>query len=307
MSFTKGTFDGRYIFINDKANTRVARIRCDVMKCDKMIELPNQYTVHGMRPQKFPRTGYVFCNGEYEVPMPNDGKVLDDPKQVHLDLLGRRRRHDEDCLADYGRRQPRQHRRRLSGKVRVLHLLQLRAGHDAGRHDGKGAGLGRYLQHQAYRRGGEKGDFKTVAGAPVIDGRQGSPYTRYVPVSNSPHGINTAPDGIHVVANGKLSPTVTVFDVRLFDQLFDDKIKPREVVVAESLPADRHLFEGHAATARPGSGAARRTGDPASGRAHHWPRSDAPPTLLRHRRRDAQPWCYRAAVLARALRTRRAG
>ncbi|MDI6835045.1 MAG: cupredoxin domain-containing protein, partial [Rhizobiaceae bacterium] len=37
----------------------------------------------------------------------------------------------------------------------------------------------------------------------------------------------------HIVANGKLSPTATVMDVRLFDQLFDDKIKPRDVVVAE--------------------------------------------------------------------------
>ena len=57
--------------------------------------------------------------------------------------------------------------------------------------------------------------------------------TRYVPVPNSPHGINTAPDGIHFVANGKLSPTVTVFDARKLDDLFDDKIQPRDVVVAE--------------------------------------------------------------------------
>jgi nitrous-oxide reductase len=76
-------------------------------------------------------------------------------------------------------------------------------------------------------------DYKEMEGVPVVDGRHGSKYTRYVPISNNPHGCNTAPDGIHVMINGKLSPTVSVLDVRKFDDLFNDKIKPRDVVVAE--------------------------------------------------------------------------
>src|SRR3546814_7653935 len=79
----------------------------------------------------------------------------------------------------------------------------------------------------------KSGDFKTMNGVPVVDGRHGSKYTRYIPVPNSPHGCNAAPDGIHVVLNGKLSPTVTVLDVRKLDDLFAGKIKERDCVVAE--------------------------------------------------------------------------
>ncbi|RZN35200.1 TAT-dependent nitrous-oxide reductase [Bradyrhizobium sp. Leo121] len=233
MSFTNGTYDGRYVFINDKANTRLARIRTDIMKCDKIIEIPNQYTIHGMRLQRYPRTGYVFCNGEYEVPLPNDGKVLDDKSKYWSIFTAV----DGDTMkiawqvmvdgnldntdADY------------QGKYAFATCYNSEKGVTLAEMTASEQDWVTVFNIKRIEEAVKKGDYKEMNGVPVIDGRHGSPCTRYVPVSNSPHGLNAAPDGIHVVANGKLAPTVSVLDVRLLDQLFDDKIKPRDVVVAE--------------------------------------------------------------------------
>lgn len=232
-SFTEGTYDGRYLFANDKANTRVCRIRLDVMKCDKIIQLPNQHTVHGLRVQKYPRTGYVFANGEDRVPIPNDGSVLDDHKQYHAIFSAI----DGDTMkvawqvmidgnldnvdADY------------QGKYAFATCYNSEEGVNLAEMMAKDQDWIVVFNLKRIEEAVAKGDFKEMGGVPVVDGRKGSPYTRYIPVSNGPHGMNTAPDGIHIVANGKLSPTVTVMDVRLFDDLFDDKIKPRDTVVAE--------------------------------------------------------------------------
>jgi len=234
LSYTNGTYDGRYIFVNDKASARLARVGLAMMEVDAIVEIPNAQGTHGIFPQRH-KTGLVLCNSEFRLPMPNDGRDLDDPSKyaaMHTAIDGETMKvvwqvmvqgNMDLCATDYEGKYSFATCYNSEGGVTleqmmaadqdwlyVFHLANIQAAVDAGEVI-------------------TVGDFDKV-----VDARSGdNEFVQRIPVPKSPHGVNVSPDGKYAVCSGKLSPTCSVVDISKLADVFAGKIKPRAAVVAE--------------------------------------------------------------------------
>ena len=235
LSYTDGTYDGRYVFVNDKSQARLARVNIKTMETDKIVDIPNAQGTHGIFPQRH-KTGLVMCNSEYRTPLPNDGRDMMDPTKyaaLHTAI-------DGETME-------------VKWQVMVEGNLDLAATDYKGLYsfatcyNAEGAvtleGMMANDQDYCYvfnianiEAAVKAGKTITIGESkvPVVDARGAdSEFVQRVPVPKSPHGVNIDPTGKYAICSGKLSPTCTVIDIDKLADVFAGKIKPRDSVVAE--------------------------------------------------------------------------
>ena len=223
LSQTDGLHDGRWLFVNDNANNRVARINLRDFKTHQILgPIPNSSGNHG---SSFvtENTEYVLVATRFSVPL---------PKGRHADLE--------------------QYEKEFNGVVSGIQVDQKDGTMSVGWQiltppfnwdlgsTGKGPSSGwafwtSYNTEMAFEtleanatqldrdyaavvnwRAAEaavkNGQVSRLGDVPVIDPAKVPGVMYFLPVPKSPHGIDTDPSGRWIVASGKLQPVASVFD-----------------------------------------------------------------------------------------------
>ncbi len=220
LSESGGEYDGRYCWINDKINGRLARVNLKYFETDSITDIPNVQSCHGCAVQS-PDTKYVYGVGEFRVPIPNDGSINPDNSDKYWSVLAAL--NPESMEVEW--------------EVRVSGNLD---NADSDKDGNWVFGTG-YNKEEAFEIEGmtrddrdyikafdvgaieqaiNNGDAQDVNGVPVLDGRRNSPLNKggnpivyYIPTPKSPHGLDVDPTGRYATASGKLSPTVTMVEI----------------------------------------------------------------------------------------------
>ncbi len=224
LSETNGDYDGRWLFVNDNANNRVARIDLRDFKVKQILgPIPNISGYHG---GSFvtPNTEYILAASRFSVPLPKgtyapveeyatrykgvvsgiavDPKtgemsvgwqVLMPPFNFDLGDAGKGPSHGWAFWTSYNTE-------RAIGKLEVTSTQRERD---------YIAAVNWRAAEQAIR----DGKFTVIGGVKVIDPKTVPGVVYLIPCSKSPHGVDVSPDGRYIVASGKLASITTVFNI----------------------------------------------------------------------------------------------
>jgi nitrous-oxide reductase len=223
LSETNGDYDGRWLFINDNANSRIARIDLQNFQTKQIIgPVPNLSGLHG-GPFVTPNTEYVFGATRFAIPIPKGSYVpLEQYKEKFFSPVA-----GFKVDKDTGEM-------KLAWEV-LLPPIDLDLA-DSGKQDSDGwVFWSSYNSEMAHENlevnasqndrdflvalnwkaaeaaaAANKGDL--VDGVQMLDPRKIPEIAYLIPVAKSPHGSDVSPDGKYIVASGKLASQTTVYE-----------------------------------------------------------------------------------------------
>ena len=243
LSETAGEYDGKFLFINDKANARVAVIDLRDFETKQILSNPIALNDHGGT-FVTPDTEWVIEGGQYGAPLGRRYASIDDYEKEYRGMV---------TFWKFDREQG----RILPEKSFAMELppyWQDLCDPGKGASDGwvfcnsfntelatggieKGnppfeAGASRrdmdYLHVIDMRRAIEvaaAGKTKSVEGFPVVmlETAVAEKLLFFVPEPKSPHGVDVTPGGEYLVVSGKLDPHVTVYSFAKIREAIDQE------------------------------------------------------------------------------------
>ncbi len=220
LSQTDGRYDGKNLWINDKANGRVARIDLRTFEAVAISKIPNIQGAHGLAAY-LPSCKYLFVNGELE----HDFQTGDtDPAKsrsliAFLDAQSLETKFEVMIVgnADIA----------SSGKDGRYVFSTMYNSENATTSEGMierdrdaVAAIDVPLAEKALA----DGKFTKINGVPVIKAEDAPGVLTLIPVPKNPHGCNVTPDGKYVLASGKLSPTVTIIEAHTLKVIAEPEV-----------------------------------------------------------------------------------
>jgi nitrous-oxide reductase len=210
LSEKNGVYDGRYLWINDLSNGRLARVRLDLFETDRILKIPNLQGAHGIAAVS-PDTKYIVVNGEFE--QPTDGLVTNpapytsvvafvDPEKMETKFEVRVVGNID--IADTSK----------DGRYSFSTVYNLEQGKDENSMIVFDRDAVAAIDIPAAEKAVAAGRGEVRNGVPILDPAEVPGVLTLIPVPKNPHGVNVTPDGKYVMASGKLSPTVTIIDTK---------------------------------------------------------------------------------------------
>ncbi len=224
LSQTDSKYDGRWLFVNDNANNRVARISLRDFKTKQILgPLPNSSGSHA---SSFvtENTEYLFVSTRFSTPLPK-GRVaeLEDYATEYAGMITALKVHPESGemsvgfqilmppfdfdLASTGKGPSSGYVFFTSYNTEMAHeTLEVNASQAE-------RDLGAIVNWRAAAQAVEDGKATTMEGVPVLDPAKVPGLVHLIGIAKSPHGMDVDPTGKWVSAGGKLQPTTTVLNV----------------------------------------------------------------------------------------------